>query len=82
VGALLSAAMALLAWLTSKENAKKLQNVYVTVNSRLDELLRSQREVGRLAGVEEGRLKQQAENGIKAEAAKAALEGPKKESLP
>lgn len=50
-----------LAWLSSRRNAKSIQQIHISINSRMDELLKSARgeatEKGHAAGLKEGQGK-------------------------
>lgn len=55
IAALPPTLVALLAWHSSRQNARAIENVHVSVNSRMDQLLASSKGEAKAAGVVEGR---------------------------
>ena len=48
-------AVALIAALASIHNARKIKEVHISINSRMDQLLKAQTQVSRSEGIEQGR---------------------------
>ncbi len=49
-----------LAWISSRRNSKAIQDIHISINSRMDDLLKAARgeatEIGHAAGLKEGKI--------------------------